>query len=133
MKEDLSRRLILVIDDDEAIASSLEMILNEEGYRVIAVPEARKALEIVRRTLPGLILLDYRMPGMSAKSFLDSLRAEGRASVPIALLTAAFEGKALAEELGVRWFLPKPFELTTLLDLIQEAVGEPGQRVTPNL
>src|SRR5688572_3186826 len=88
--------LILVVDDDEAIASCLEAILREEGYTVVAVNEARRALELVRQVTPGLILLDYRMPGMSANAFLETLRAEGRAFVPVALLTAAHDGMALA-------------------------------------
>jgi CheY-like chemotaxis protein len=120
-----AKPLILVVDDDEAIASCMEAILTEEGHSVVAVRDARRALELVRELGPSLILLDYRMPGMSAKAFLESLRAEGRGGIPVALLTAAREGAELAAELGVGWFLPKPFELNDLLGLIGDIVGLP--------
>jgi CheY-like chemotaxis protein len=137
MEHHLGERSILVVDDDEAIATCMEAILSEEGYPVVAVRDARRALELVRGGAPGLILLDYRMPGMSAGAFLAALREEGRAGIPVALLTAAREGPELAHELGVSRFLPKPFELTALLNLVSDVLGgpvdppQPSQPATP--
>ena len=55
---------VLVVDDDASIRQFIQMALEGGGYEVTTAEDGREALESVRRTPPGVILLDMRMPVM---------------------------------------------------------------------
>jgi CheY-like chemotaxis protein len=60
-------KTILVVEDDLAIASFLVAAIQQETpYRAVVATDSHAALELVRHFLPNLLLLDYRLPGMTA-------------------------------------------------------------------
>src|SRR4051812_3823868 len=82
---------VLVVDDDRAIRVTVQEILADEGYAVRAVENGREALEVLRTTeaLPGIILLDLRMPVMDGWSFRQQQKADPRlADIPVLVLSA---------------------------------------------
>ena len=108
--------LILIVDDEEAIAEMLEAFVTDLGYRALVARNGRQALMQARERWPALVLTDLMMPVLSGAELIEALQAEaagrGRASPSIVLLTA---GSARAvSHLHVDAILFKPFDLGKL-------------------
>jgi CheY-like chemotaxis protein len=109
---------ILVVDNDDAILSTVEAALADEGYTVLAAPDGVVALDLVRQRPPGLILLDMKMPIMDGWGFARAYRAQPGPHAPIVVLTAAVDAGRPAAEIGAEGYLAKPFNLDDLLAVI---------------
>jgi DNA-binding response OmpR family regulator len=111
---------VLVVDDDEDIRETLEMVLQRHGYAVVTAGDGRAALEQLRRRpeRPCVILLDLMMPGMNGFQFQTALGNEPAfCQVPIVVIT----GAGAAAERGVtftREVLRKPFDMRTMLAVV---------------
>jgi len=109
-------RPILVVDDDPDIRHALVRILSHSGHRVLAAADGDAALALSRAHAPGLVVLDYMMPGMDGGAVLAALRDElADAAPPTLLLTASDADRDRAEELGAVEGLEKPFRIPQLL------------------
>jgi len=85
-RRDLS---ILVVEDDVALRQLMRRVLEKEGYTVADAENGRVALERMRETLPGLILLDLMMPEMDGFEFVSEFRRrESWRAIPIIVITA---------------------------------------------
>jgi DNA-binding response OmpR family regulator len=107
---------ILVVEDDPAIRRGLEMNLQAEGFRPVAVPTGEAALEIADREEIALVLLDVMLPGISGLEVCRRLRAQGR-DLPIILVSArGSERQVIAGlEEGADDYVIKPFRIGELL------------------
>ena len=114
--------LILVVDDDPDIRTLVHMVLEEEGYDVMAAGNGREALTRVQQQEPALILLDLNMPIMSGWELHDELRSR-QIGVPVVYMTAAQRARAEAESHGAQGFLAKPFGLNELLETVGRFVA----------
>ena len=106
---------IMVVEDEENIATTLKYNLVREGYEVITSGDGRRALELFKQEKPDLVILDLMLPGMNG---LDVCRQIRRTSiVPILMLTAREEevDKILGLELGADDYMTKPFNLRELI------------------
>jgi CheY-like chemotaxis protein len=110
---------VLVVDDDESIRESLCEILADEGHRAVAVENGQQALDLLRTDRrPCLILLDLMMPVMDGARFrLEQLRDPALSRIPVAVITAA--GASAAASVKTEAFLPKPFRIDSVLNLVQ--------------
>ena len=81
---------ILLVDDDDAIRDLLSIVLEGSGYRVQTAADGRQAKEALsqQQSAPDLIVLDMMMPVMDGLAFLQWLRQERRATIPVLGLTA---------------------------------------------
>ncbi len=109
---------ILVVDDDEAIRSLVELALDSEGYEVSTAPNGAAALEVIGHEQPDLILLDMRMPVMDGWAFSRAYRSRPGPHAPIVVITAARDASERAAEVYADGFLNKPFDLDELLHLV---------------
>jgi CheY-like chemotaxis protein len=110
-------KLVLVVDDDQGIASGVETILNRHGYRTMRAARAEEALELLEETRPDLVLSDLEMPGMSGLDLARRVRADARlAGVPFILATAASIDASHFSLID--GYLVKPFETTVLLKFV---------------
>jgi DNA-binding response OmpR family regulator len=101
---------ILLVEDDEGLASVYLTRLEAEGFKVRRVPNGEDALAAAIEFHPDLILLDAMMPKVSGFDVLDILRnTPDTANVRVIMLTALSQDadKARAEELGVDEYLVK--------------------------
>jgi CheY-like chemotaxis protein len=114
----MSRRRILVVDDDDTIRELLELALRDEGYEVGSAGDGGAALEMIERFRPHLILLDLRMAGMDGATFAAAYRKRPGRRAPIAVVSAVREPALAAAEIGAQGFLAKPFDLGDLLSLV---------------
>jgi two-component system sensor histidine kinase/response regulator len=116
-----------VVDDEPAVCSLIENILEEAGYIPVATTEAHAVLDLVRRERPALLLVDITMPGMNGYQLLAALQAdpEGR-NCPVVFVTAEFGflHRMQAFEEGVRGYITKPFLPTKLAALVDRIVRE---------
>lgn len=111
---------ILVVDDDQTVQDVIVEALTEEGFRVIAAPNGRAALEKLGSVDIDLILLDYNMPVMDGPEFARVYRASRVHPAPIVLITANGRARAAALEIGAQGFISKPFEIDHLIDVAQQ-------------
>lgn len=113
---------ILVVDDEERVALSIERSLRREEYQVRVANNGGDALKIARREKPDLIILDIIMPGMDGLQVCRELRADPTLkSVPILFLTARgrVEDRIEGFEAGADDYLTKPFDVRELLLRVQ--------------
>lgn len=111
---------ILLVEDDFAIRETVADVLESEGFEVACVANGREALSRLGEdgsARPGVILLDLMMPVMDGWEFRTAQRSDPRlAGIPVVVLSAGAEG-SLAR-LAPAAYLPKPFELDRLLDVV---------------
>lgn len=90
--------MVLVVEDDPAIAASLERMLRYAGHEVVVVPSTMEALSLLELRPPKLIILDLHMSGVDGMTFLKSVRADpSLKKVPIVIYTADFSAEAERE------------------------------------
>jgi DNA-binding response OmpR family regulator len=106
---------ILIIEDEENIASFAQMYLEAEGFRVTIAARGDVGLEIARHDRPALIVLDLMLPGLDGFEITRQLRAKGR--VPIIMLTARDDpiDKVVGLEIGADDYMTKPFNPRELI------------------
>jgi CheY-like chemotaxis protein len=122
---------VLLVEDDALIRIDLTAALRDEGYDVVAASDGRDACDQLQtRNRWCLILLDLKMPRMSAAEFRRrQLEDPDLAAIPIVLISAADGLRDHARALGADGFIAKPFRLEQLFAVVQrhctpEKVGE---------
>ena len=119
------RAVISIVDDDEALRTSLEDLIRSVGFRVQGFASAEAFLRSNQVHTTDCLILDVRMPGMTGPDLQRDLRSE-RADLPIIFITA-YENAGLrtqALEGGAVAFLYKPFYEEDLLDAINAALRD---------
>lgn len=116
------RRLIHVVDDEEAIRRSASFMLKTSGFDVQTWPSGVAFLKEARNAASGCILLDVRMPEMDGLEVQQALIESGIA-MPVIVLTGHGDISIAvrAMKAGAVDFLEKPFEKARLLEAIEEA------------
>lgn len=71
----MSKKYILIVEDEKSLSEAYEIILKKEGYKVEAAYDGEQALEYTGKGDPDLIMLDLRMPKMSGIEFLRKYNA----------------------------------------------------------
>lgn len=112
------------MDDDPDIRALLVSVLTDDGYEAAAAANGREALDMLEEWDAQLIVLDLMMPVMDGWTFASRLR-ETR-SVPILVLSAGTDLTRHAQTIGAADFIPKPFDLDTLLPRIERLVAAGG-------
>jgi DNA-binding response OmpR family regulator len=110
------KQKILVVEDDPHILLGLEEILKSEGYEVTVCDRGDKALEMVPKTSPSLVVLDVMLPGLSGYDVCKQLRSKN-VRVPILMLTAKGQeiDKVIGLDLGADDYVTKPFGVRELV------------------
>jgi DNA-binding response OmpR family regulator len=105
-----SKGLVLVAEDERAIADLVRMYLSRDGFGVHTETDGASALAAARRLKPVAIVLDLGLPGMDGTEVVRALRADGD-WVPILVVTARDDevDRVLGLELGADDYLTKPF------------------------
>jgi len=125
-KDNNSRKLILLVDDDEIHLAITESELKDE-YEVVMVRSGEEALEFLGKNhiIPDLVLLDILMPEMNGWEVFDSINDIANLKLtPIMFYTALDEesAKEKAYELGAFDYITKPCEQSVLRDKIKNTI-----------
>jgi AmiR/NasT family two-component response regulator len=115
---------ILVADDEKPVAAGLQGQLDAMGYDVVAVVhDGHHAIDVCRRTLPDLVLMDIEMPGLDGLSAARQIARDP--GTPVIILTAHGHPNLIdqAVEDGVLYYLLKPVTSPSLHAALQVAVA----------
>jgi DNA-binding response OmpR family regulator len=120
--------MVLVVEDEESIAETLAMIVEDVGYAAIIARNGREALTLALRYHPRLIITDLMMPYLSGAEFIAAARADAVAQgypfPPVIVVTAA--SKARAASAGADVVITKPFDVLKVEAAISRLIeGDP--------
>ena len=121
--------IVYIVEDDEAMRSSLLWLVESVGLTVRAFANASDFLEAHDPTRPGCLVLDVRMPGMGGFELQEALES-ARATLPIIFVSGHGDVpmSVRAMKKGAFDFIQKPFNSQTMLDCIQAALREGASR-----
>ena len=122
-KGPLGEKLILVVEDDEAIGTLLVQLLAQEThYRALLAVDGFEALNVVREIKPDLFILDYQLPMMNGIQLYDSLHVISQLeSVPAILLSVRLPRHEVEKRSLIG--MGKPFDLDELLETVNKTLG----------
>lgn len=115
-----SLKHILVVDDNLSILCLFREIFKQDGYTIETATSGLEAIEKIKSCIPDLVLLDVKMPKMNGFQTLELIQ-QIEPSIPVVMMSAYTEltsVMACREQVGVSHYLPKPFELQEVRDLI---------------
>lgn len=128
----MEKSKILVVDDDAKLRDLLTRYLDQQGYLVDTLADARELDRKLARNRPELVVLDVMMPGEDGLAVVRRLRAQGE-MIPVIMLTARGEDidRILGLEMGADDYLAKPFNPRELTARIQSVLRR--HQATPAL
>jgi CheY-like chemotaxis protein len=114
---------ILVVDDEEDLAETVETLLTARGYSVLKASDGRQAVDLALSQHPDLVLLDYELPEMDGFEVMAALRTDPTTrDIPILLATAS---RITMEEISrADGFLAKPFHEKLLYEVVERILGQ---------
>jgi two-component system, NtrC family, nitrogen regulation response regulator NtrX len=114
---------VLIVDDEPSIIQSLRGILTDEGFEVMTADGGLKALDIIRETIPDIILLDIWMPDIDGMETLEMIR-ELYPSAQVIMISGhgTIETAVKATKLGAHDFIEKPLSLEKVLLSVNNAL-----------
>jgi FixJ family two-component response regulator len=115
--------VVFVVDDDRSVRDSLRRLITSVGMSVEVFPTAQEFLKAQRGDVPGCLVLDVRLPGLSGLDLQREL-ANSNAPLPIIFLTGHGDipMSVQAMKAGAVEFLTKPFRGQDLLDAVRQAI-----------
>ncbi len=117
---------ILLVDDEDDIIWLTKKILEKEGFKVRAVKNGEKALELLREGYkPDLILLDVMMPGLSGWEICKKIKEDEKLKkIKVAIFTirTTDEDKFISKEVGADYHIDKPFDLDEFVSTVKKLV-----------
>ncbi len=123
----MSKKKILVVDDDVAIVKIMSFQLKKKGYDVITASNGRSCIRKAAKEKPDLILLDILMPKLNGFEICSLLKKDKKTKeIPVIMLTALAEEKDLSSGLmeGAVCFISKPFSYNDLLQEVKITLGK---------
>ena len=113
MRRYMLREKILIVDDDLDILDVLKITLEAEGYEVMEGHDGQEALDIIKKTMPDLLIIDFKMPRMNGDEVCRLLKEDILVQhMPIIMLTGKSEiaDKVHGINAGADDYMVKPFE-----------------------
>jgi CheY-like chemotaxis protein len=123
---------VLVVEDDEDLRAMVGFALETAGYGVRLAADGIEALEQLEAGLPDEILLDMRMPRMNGWELAKRIRETYGREVPLVVMTAAEHAEKRAKEIDADDFVAKPFDLDSLLRVVERNVQRQRAREASN-
>jgi CheY-like chemotaxis protein len=118
-------KTVLVVDDEPAIRDVVADILLDHGFDVVLAWSGRRMLEFLESSRPSLIVLDVMMPDGDGLGAFRTMRARpGLREIPVVMMSATLGPGQLSQEIA--GFLPKPFDLDRLLEVVVGVIGDPA-------
>jgi FixJ family two-component response regulator len=114
---------VFVVDDDASTRELLDWLMKRHGIEVLSFPDAASFLQAYRPEMPGVLVLDLNMPGMSGLDLQRNLKEQGVLLPVIFLSGAADVSKAVAAvKEGAIDFIEKPFDYRQVVSLIEQCL-----------
>ena len=123
---------VLVMEDEDALATLLSYNLEKEGYRVVVASDGEEGMLQIEERLPDLVLLDWMLPKLSGIEVCRRIRGKSETrNLPIIMLTARGEesDRIRGLDTGADDYLTKPFSMSELIARIRAVL----RRIRPGL
>ena len=130
-------RKILLADDDPDVVEVVSMILEDEGYEIVAAKDGSEALEKIKEESPDLVILDLLMPrvdGFGVFSKLKEPEYEQWSKIPVIVLTSVREEVSkrryeleTGQKMDYAAYLEKPADPDELLETVASLMGGGGE------
>ena len=123
---------VLVMEDEDALATLLSYNLEKEGYRVVVASDGEEGMLQIEERLPDLVLLDWMLPKLSGIEVCRRIRGKSETrNMPIIMLTARGEesDRIRGLDTGADDYLTKPFSMSELIARIRAVL----RRIRPGL
>jgi len=121
----------LIVDDDSDIRSLLRLILETEGFAVLEAAHGEEALAIIPTSIPDVVVTDLKMPVLNGLALIERLRSEpSTANIPIVVVSASNEARALESSTRVEAVIRKPFDATAFAECIRGVAGSSPRSVS---
>lgn len=126
----MAKGMILVADDDAAIRTVLNQALSRAGYDVCVAPNAALLWQWIANGDGDLVITDVVMPDENAFDLLPRIK-KVRPELPVIVMSAqnTFMTAIKASEAGAYDYLPKPFDLSELINIVGRAMAEPRHKI----
>ncbi len=130
----LESRTILIVDDDEDILGSIDLVMRAEGAITATVTDGNAAVSMALSTRPDAVILDMMLPRRSGFLVLEKIMEDE--DPPVVVMITANQGKrhmAYAKAMGVDAYLIKPVPLQRLVDTVVDLLedDESGDELDP--
>src|SRR5262249_50150049 len=125
---------LLIVDDEVDIASSIQYVLNQEGFSTLLAHDGQKAMQLYESEKPDLIILDLMMPGLDGYEVCRRIRSADR-KTPILMLTARTSeiDTVVGLELGANDYVAKPVRLRELVARVKAHLREASGGSAPQV
>ena len=131
MSSGVNRARVLLIEDDLPLATIVAKHLKARGHQVRVVASAEEATEVVQAGYrPTIVLLDINLPGDSGWSFLRGGTLTAAGSPPVFVVSATAVPPSRLHEFNCAGYLPKPFAVPMLIEIVERHHSEAGEADT---
>lgn len=118
---------VLIIEDEMSILMVLDEFLTDAGYKVEKAYNGESGLKMLdREDLPDIVIVDLKMPGISGKGVIETMRSQNRLrDIPVIIITGnIYNSSEFPERGSYQDILEKPFDLSEMLVKINTILGE---------
>ena len=124
---DARAKTVLIVEDNELNMKLFHDLLDAHGYKTIQTRDGLEALDLARKHVPDLILMDIQLPEVSGLEVTKWLKEDDKLKeIPVIAVTA-FAMKGDEEKIrqgGCEAYISKPISVTMFLDTVKEFIGE---------
>jgi len=117
---------ILIADDDAEMLEMLSTMLEGEGYSVLRVENGAEAVELARKELPALVMLDIHMPVLDGLKACKAIKTDPATKpIPVVMLTVEGSIKEIEEAIGygAKTYLTKPSSRSEILRVVKSSIS----------
>lgn len=119
--------VVMIVDDSLTVRKVTSRLLERQGYEILIAKDGVGALQLLRETIPAIMLVDIEMPHMDGFELIRTVRNNPELqAIPIIIISSrtAEKHRKVAEELGVNVFMGKPYQEDELLQHIERLIKQ---------
>ena len=123
----MSKKRILIVEDEESLLKLESILLTSKGYDVTGVTNGQDALDSLAENPSDLVLLDIMLPQIDGFEVCRRIKENPQTrDIPVIMLTAkkSREDMARGEKVGVDWYITKPFKSVMVIETIQRFLAK---------
>jgi len=117
----------VVVDDDVKVTMLVEKALTQRGFRVFSANEGKKALELVEREKPDVLITDILQPGIDGAELCNRVKnTPGMGDIKVIFITGVFTETHFKLQMNYKYdgFIKKPIDVNQLIRLVEEKIGK---------
>ncbi|MBI2957218.1 MAG: response regulator [Chloroflexi bacterium] len=121
-------KTVLVVEDEEAVRALItETIRDDSRYRLLEAKNGKEALDIARKEIPDVVILDVIMPIYDGFEVCRQIKSDPKTQKAIVLMLSALaqeSNKEMGRQAGADDYLIKPFSPTALIRILDSVLGQ---------